>query len=82
MNCYIRCGCVCLFILAVVAACAAAAEPAAAKKKAAEPAKAAPATRTMKKGPLKIIVDLNGVFEGETVHQIVVKPEEWTTLTV
>jgi multidrug resistance efflux pump len=83
MSCHIRCGCLCLFILAIVAACALAAEPTAAKKKAHEPAKAAPpAARTMKKGPLKIIVELDGVFEGETVHEIVVKPEEWSSLTV
>ena len=42
----------------------------------------ASATYTVKKGPLKITVDLEGVFEAQTAHEIVVKPEEWNALTV
>ena len=51
-------------------------------KSAAEPAAAPPATYSVKKAPLKITIDLDGVFEAQTSHEIVVKPEEWTGLTV
>lgn len=55
------------------------AEPA---KSAAEPAATPPATYTVKKSPLKVTVDLDGIFEAQTAHEIFVKPEEWTGLTV
>jgi multidrug efflux pump subunit AcrA (membrane-fusion protein) len=42
----------------------------------------APATHTVKRGPLKITITLDGVFEAQTAREIFVKPEEWTMLTV
>ncbi len=36
----------------------------------------------MKKSPLKVTVDLDGVFEAQTAHEISIKPEEWSMLTV
>ncbi len=39
-------------------------------------------TYTVKKGPFRVTVDLEGVFEAQTAREIVVKPEEWTGLTV
>ena len=65
-----------------LAASAYAAKPAAGKKKPAEPAKPAPAAQTVKKGPLKITVELDGAFEAQSAREIVVKPEEWSALTV
>ena len=65
MSRYIRCGCLCLLVFALVAAYARAAKPVAGKKKAAEPAKPAPAAQTVKKGPLKITLELDGVFEAK-----------------
>ena len=82
MSRYIRCGCLCLLVFALVAAYARAAKPVAGKKKAAEPAKPAPAAQTVKKGPLKITLELDGVFEGRTAREIIVKPDEWSQLTV
>jgi HlyD family secretion protein len=53
---------------------------------AATPAKpevpAPPATHTVKKGPLRITVDLDGIFEAKTAREIIVKPEEWNMLVV
>ena len=68
-------------------------EPAAAAASAATPAPAAttavlptvaaaPATVAVKKGPLKISLELDGVFEAQTASEIVVKPEEWTVMSV
>ncbi len=59
---------------------AAAAKPeAAAAKPEAAPAKAeTPASHTVKKGLLKIVLDLDGVFESQTASEIVVRPEEWS----
>jgi HlyD family secretion protein len=52
-------------------------------KKCAEKSEASPpATHTVKKGPLKVTFDLDGVFEAQTAHEILVKPEEWNALTV
>ena len=71
-----------------------AAEPAAkqpeAAAKQAEPAAksgekcgdSAPATHTVKRGPFKTTVDLDGVFEAQTAREIFIKPEEWNLLTV
>jgi multidrug resistance efflux pump len=39
-------------------------------------------TYTVKKSPLRVTVDLDGVFEAQTAREITVKPEEWTILTV
>jgi HlyD family secretion protein len=50
--------------------------------KAAEEPAAASATYTVKRGPLKVTVDLEGIFEAQTAHEIFVKPEEWTALSV
>lgn len=51
-------------------------------KAAAEPTPTPPVTYTVKKALLKITVDLDGVFEAQTAHEIVVKPEEWAGLIV
>ena len=53
-----------------------------AAKSAEESAATPPATHTVKKGPLKITVELEGVFEAQTAQEILVKPEEWTALMV
>jgi multidrug resistance efflux pump len=39
-------------------------------------------TYTVKKSPLRVTVDLDGVFEAQTAREIAIKPEEWTILTV
>jgi multidrug resistance efflux pump len=39
-------------------------------------------TYTVKKGPLRVTVDLEGVFQAQAAREIIVKPEEWTNLTV
>lgn len=39
-------------------------------------------TEAVKKGPLRIVVELKGVFEGEEAKEIVLAPEEWSKLTV
>jgi HlyD family secretion protein len=51
-------------------------------KNAGESAVVPPATQTVKKGPWKIIVDLEGVFEAQKDHEIVVKLDEWNSLVV
>lgn len=48
---------------------------------AAEAAKAPP-TETVKKELLKITVELEGVFEAQNAHEILLTPEEWSALTV
>ncbi|MFZ1932288.1 MAG: hypothetical protein WCB27_12905 [Thermoguttaceae bacterium] len=61
-----------------------------AAKKADEPAKkadeakkpAAPATQKVKKGLIKITVELDGVLEAENAREIAVRPDEWSSLTV
>lgn len=55
------------------------AEPSPKKDEAAKPA---PATQTVKKGPLKITVELDGVFEAEAAEEISVRPDEWTAMAV
>ncbi len=52
------------------------AEPAAEKK--AEP----PATVTIKRSPLRVTVELDGVFEGDAAHEITVQTEEWPALVL
>ena len=54
-------------------------EPAAKKD---EAAKSAPATQVVKKGPLKIAIELDGVFEGEAAQEIAIRPDEWTTMAI
>ena len=39
-------------------------------------------TYTVKKSPLRITLELDGVFESRKTHEVLVKPEEWTRLTV
>ena len=56
-----------------------AAEPA---KPAAESAKPAPATYTVKRSPLRITVDLDGILEAQTAREIAVRPEDWSSLIV
>jgi len=51
-------------------------------KKKDEAAKAEPATQTIKREPLKITVELDGAFEPRTAAEVVVKPDEWSGLTV
>lgn len=62
-----------------------------AKKKAAEePAKKAdeakkpapPATQKVKKGLIKITLELDGVLEAENAQEIAVRPDEWSSLIV
>ncbi len=43
---------------------------------------AAPATVTLKRAPLRIAVELDGVFEGDSAHEIALQPDEWTALQV
>lgn len=47
-----------------------------------KPEKEPPATVTLKRKPLKITVELEGVFEADSAHEIVLHPEEWNTLVV
>jgi multidrug efflux pump subunit AcrA (membrane-fusion protein) len=42
----------------------------------------APSTYSVKHVPFKITVELDGVFEAKTAREILIKPEEWTTLVV
>ena len=61
-----------------------------AKKAAEEPAKKAdeakkptpPATQKVKKGLIKITLELDGVLEAENAQEIAVRPDEWSSLTV
>ncbi len=39
-------------------------------------------TYTVKKSPLRITLELDGIFESRKTHEVLVKPEEWTGLTV
>jgi HlyD family secretion protein len=39
-------------------------------------------TYTVKTAPLRITLDLDGVFESQKMHEVLVKPEEWAGLTV
>ncbi len=79
--------CLCFVALFWIGSLAWAEEPAAksgepAAKSGEQPATPSPTTHTVKKGPLKITLDLDGIFESQTAHEIVVKPEEWTALIV
>jgi HlyD family secretion protein len=85
MGRYSRYGILCLFVVGLMIGPALAdatpakkAEPA----KSTEAAKPAPATQTVKKGLLKITLELDGVFEGETAQEIAVRPDEWMSLVV
>ncbi len=42
----------------------------------------APATHTVKSGPFKNTVELDGIFEADTAREISVDPDEWKLLTV
>ncbi len=54
---------------------------AAAEGEAPPPAKTeAPATHTVEKGPILIEVKLDGIFEAQSMTEIVVRLEEWSTL--
>ncbi len=81
MSCRIRHGLLSLVVLSA-ASVAIAAEPAAAAKKNGEAAKAAPATQTVKKSPLKITVELDSVLEGAATYPIAIRTKEWTALSV
>jgi multidrug efflux pump subunit AcrA (membrane-fusion protein) len=39
-------------------------------------------TYTVKTSPLRITLELDGVFESRKTHEVIVKPEEWMSLTV
>lgn len=52
-------------------------KPEAAKPDQAPPKSETPATHTVKKGPLKITVDLDGVFAARSVSEIVVRLDEY-----
>ena len=51
-------------------------------KAAAKPAPATPATHTVKKGPFKIEVSLDGVFEAQEATELVLRPKAWATFKV
>ncbi len=60
-----------------------AAKPAASTPAAAKPDEAAkPATEKVKKGPFRIEVKLDGVFEAQNAAELFLRPEEWTSLSV
>ncbi len=88
MHRSIFCRYLCLIALALWATSVLAADSAsdkadkADKKEEKKPAAAAPATKTVEKGPFRIVVELEGVFEGEKAYEILLSPEEWSKLTV
>lgn len=41
-----------------------------------------PKTHTVERGPFKVEVELDGVFEAEKMHEISLRPEVWSTLKV
>lgn len=41
-----------------------------------------PATHTVEKGPMKITVELSGVFEAQAMHEMVLRLEQWSELRV
>jgi HlyD family secretion protein len=51
-------------------------------KPAAKPAAEMPPTHTIKKEIIKVTIQLDGLFEAKTAHEIFVKPEEWNMLVV
>ena len=55
-------------------------KPEPAKETKVEPAK--PTTLTVKKGPMKVEVALDGVFEAQKTAELVLRPQEWQGLTV
>jgi len=70
----------CFAALFCMVAAVGAAEPAA--KTTEESATPAPPTYTVKRSPLRITLDLDGVLEAQTAHEIAVRPDEWSNLTV
>jgi HlyD family secretion protein len=52
------------------------------KKPAAEPSKPTPPTHTVKKEVLKIQVEIGGMFEAEEMAELVLRPKDWTLLSV
>jgi multidrug resistance efflux pump len=57
-------------------------KPAEAEKNKKEEKAAPPATETVKRGPIRIAVELDGVFEGGQVEEISITPKEWNMLIV
>jgi len=51
-------------------------------KEEAKPDKPEIKTVAVKKGPMRIVVELEGVFEGDDAKEIILAPEEWSKLTV
>lgn len=47
-----------------------------------KPAATTPDSKTVEKGPFRIVVKLKGVFESKNAREIVLMPEEWSKLTV
>jgi len=43
---------------------------------------AKPDTHTVKKEPFKIEVELDGVFESATMHEVILRPDQWTSFRV
>jgi HlyD family secretion protein len=74
-------GCFCL-ALGVQAADNPAEKDKAAAKNTKEEKAAPPATETVKRGPIRIAVELDGVFEGGQAEEISVAPKEWNMLVV
>jgi HlyD family secretion protein len=58
------------------------AEPAKKDEAKKDEAAKAPATQKVKKGLVKVTVELDGVFEGANAQEIALRPDEWTALTV
>jgi HlyD family secretion protein len=57
-------------------------KPAADKESTAKDAAAKPATQKLKKGPFRIEVALDGVFEAQNQVELFVRPQEWALLFV
>ncbi len=53
-----------------------------AAKKTEDAKKSAPATQKVKKGLVKVTLELDGVLESENAQEIAVRPDEWSSLTV
>ena len=80
MGSCLRYGSLCLLAMALSVSFALADQPAVKKDEPAKPA--APATQTVKKGLLKITLELDGVFEATAAQELAVRTDEWTALSV
>ena len=57
-------------------------KPAADKEAPAKDAAAKPATQKLKKGPFRVEVALDGVFEAQNQAELFIRPQEWAVLSV